>query len=207
MRFFATNRHNGKRYPAEGQHWPEHGWHIKIFDFAPDTWGRAESGIGPGPVIAQGWQKQIEQQGFQIPPLKEPENVRNQMLQKLAGSFQKPADPAAPPPAPPATESRIDWGKRLKALRIRRGELAESITRSLLEDCVPGGSAKGERHDTSGLDKKELAMGRKVEREHTKGAPNSAHAAEEIAIDHLTEPGHRKYYTKLLKAGLADELK
>lgn len=33
------------------------------------------------------------------------------------------------------TENKIDWGKRLKALRIRRGELSESIVSSLLEDC------------------------------------------------------------------------
>jgi hypothetical protein len=103
---------------------------------------------------------------------------------------------------------KIDWGKRLVALRKRRGESqATTIVANLLEDCVPGGSAKGDRHDTSGLDKKELAMGRKVEREHTKGAPKAKRAAEEIAIDHLSEPGHRNYYSRLMKSGLADELK
>jgi len=52
-------------------------------------------------------------------------------------------------------------------------------------------------------------MGKKVEREHTKGAPNAAKAAEEIAIDHLAEPGkkHKKYYTNVKKCGLANDLK
>lgn len=238
MRFFVTNRHNGKRYPAEGQHWPEHGWYIKIYDFDPNAWGRAEDGIGPGPVMEQGWKPEMERLGYDFPPLTQPVNVRDQEMKRLAGSLiGKPAAlapcplckgagstsgvqcpmcrgrgtaPDAPPasPAPPATESKIDWSKRLAALRKRRGEpVAESIVTRLLEDCVPGGSAKGERHDTRGIDPKELAKGRKVEREHTKGAPDAKRAAEEIAIDHLSEPGHRNYYSRLAKSGLADELK
>lgn len=84
---------------------------------------------------------------------------------------------------------------------------AINIIFELLEDCVPGGSPEGERHDKRGLDPVQLAMGKKVEREHTKGSPNATKAAEEIAIDHLVEPGHEKYYSKLKKSGLASELK
>ena len=50
---------------------------------------------------------------------------------------------------------------------------------------------------------KELAMGRKVEKEHT----DDPKKAEKIAKDHLKEPGHNRYYTRLKKCGLADELK
>lgn len=84
---------------------------------------------------------------------------------------------------------------------------AESVVSKLLEDDIPGGSPEGERHDKRGIDPVQLAMGRKVEREHTRGAPNAGKAAEEIAIDHLAEPGHKKYYSRLAKAGLAHELK
>jgi hypothetical protein len=86
---------------------------------------------------------------------------------------------------------------------------AESVVSKLLEDDIPGGSPEGDRHDKRGIDPVQLAMGKKVEREHTKGAPNAAKAAEEIAIDHLAEPGakHKKYYTTLKKCGLANELK
>lgn len=67
-------------------------------------------------------------------------------------------------------------------------------------------------HCSGDVDKKQLAMGRKVEREHT----DSPKRAERIAIDHLTEPDveggpkpgpkHKKYYTVLKKSGLANEL-
>jgi hypothetical protein len=142
MRFFVTNRHNGKRYPAEGQHWPEHGWSVKIFDFSPGTWGRAETGIGDGPVIDQGFQTELTKRGWTFPELKEPENVRDQMIQKLAATFQKPSAPPAPQ-APPATEGRIDWGKRLKALRIRRGELSEAVVTETLPKTVRGSGGFG----------------------------------------------------------------
>lgn len=48
---------------------------------------------------------------------------------------------------------------------------------------------------------KEIAMGTKVEMEHTK----SKEKAEKIAKEHLAE--HPDYYSRLKKAGLADELK
>ena len=235
MRFHVTNRHNGQRYKADGDHWPGQGWYIRVYDFDQNAWGRARSGTGPGPVMTQGWQKDIERQGYEVPVLAPPVDIRKQEMNRLAQSFGHSPCPIckgagniggtpcpschgrgtapAPTPAaqdapPPTTEGKIDWGKRLAALRKRRGESkATVLIATLLEDCVPGGSAKGERHDTSGLDKKELAMGRKVEREHTKGAPHAKRAAEEIAIDHLSEPGHKKYYSRLMKSGLADELK
>ena len=66
------------------------------------------------------------------------------------------------------------------------------------EDIMPGG--KGDNKSPKNVDPKELAMGIKVEMEHTKNAK----LAKEIAMDHLTEDSH--YYSKLKKAGLADEL-
>lgn len=65
------------------------------------------------------------------------------------------------------------------------------------EDMLPGG--KGDVPPTN-VDPVELAMGIKVEMEHTKDVK----MAKEIAQDHLSEDPH--YYTKLKHSGLADEL-
>lgn len=65
------------------------------------------------------------------------------------------------------------------------------------EDVLPGG--KGDV-PPSNIDPAELAMGIKVEMEHTK----DGNMAKEIAQDHLAEDPH--YYTKLNQSGLADEL-
>lgn len=68
----------------------------------------------------------------------------------------------------------------------------------LSEDLLPGG--KGDNRPNTDFDPTELSMGITVEMEHC----NDAKIAEEISKDHLTEDPH--YYTKLKKAGLADEL-
>lgn|SRR5574337_492585 len=170
MNFVAINRYNNRRYQVNAQHWPEHGWHFQILE--PGAWGRSPTGIGDGPVIDQGFQKQLEQRGWtftpaepitpenavnKVGPLPEPENIRDRAMKDLAARFK------------PKTESR-----------------ASQIVSALLD----------------GIDPTELAMGRKVEREHTA----SPRRAEAIAKDHLEEPGHRRYYTRLKKAGLANEL-
>ncbi len=67
------------------------------------------------------------------------------------------------------------------------------------EDVLSGG--KGDKTTSKDLNQKELAMGIKVEKEHSK----SEKVAKEIATDHLTEDPY--YYSKLKKADLADELK
>ena len=90
MRFFVTNQANNKKYPAEGQFYPEHGWHTQIFDFDPNAWGRARSGIGDGPVIDQGWKKDLEQRYWVFPEMKKPENIRNREIQRLAAGLTKP---------------------------------------------------------------------------------------------------------------------
>lgn len=66
------------------------------------------------------------------------------------------------------------------------------------EDMLPGG--KADKKTPKDFDAKELAMGVKVEMEHTK----EEKLAKEIAMDHLAEDPH--YYSKLKSAGLADEL-
>lgn len=137
MRVVVTNRHNGKQYQAEVEHWPEHGWHVRILDLDKNAWGRARSGIGPGPVTDQGWKEELEQRGYDFPPLTQPENIRDKELTRLAATFQPKAPPApeTPPatPQPPTTEGKIDWSKRLAALRKRRGEsIAESVVSQLL---------------------------------------------------------------------------
>lgn len=59
----------------------------------------------------------------------------------------------------------------------------------------------GDTTASSDVDPIELSMGIQVEAEHT----NDVNIATEIALDHLTENPH--YYTKLIQAGLTDELK
>lgn len=61
-------------------------------------------------------------------------------------------------------------------------------------DALKGG--KGDGTKNSDFPKKQIRMGTKIEREHTK----SNKIASEIARDHLSED--RQYYTKLKKAGL-----
>lgn len=95
-RIQVTNRHNGQKYPAEGNHWPEHGWSFQIFDFSPNTWGRATSGVGDGPVIDQGFQKALEQRGWVFPPIEPPVDVRDQMMKKLAGDMFARENPPNP---------------------------------------------------------------------------------------------------------------
>jgi len=65
------------------------------------------------------------------------------------------------------------------------------------EDSVSGG--KGDKTDPKSVCPKELAVGIKVEREHT----DSDEKAEEISIDHLTE--NPKYYSELVASGIVDE--
>lgn len=67
------------------------------------------------------------------------------------------------------------------------------------EFTIPGG--KGNDLKASEVDPEQMEKGEKVEKEHTK----DINARREIASDHVAEDP--KYYDKLQKAGLADELK
>lgn len=60
---------------------------------------------------------------------------------------------------------------------------------------------KGDSASPENIDPNQLSIGIQVEMEHT----NDPNIAKEIATDHLTEDP--EYYTKLIKAGLADEFK
>lgn len=84
--------------------------------------------------------------------------------------------------------------KGKKGFRLPMLKTAESECK----DQLPGG--KGDGKDDDDFPKKELAKGKKVEKEHTK----SKKKASEIAHDHLSED--KKYYSKLQEIGLADEL-
>ncbi len=77
--------------------------------------------------------------------------------------------------------------------------MLRAINQLLEKDRIPGGKGDGLR--TSDVNQQELAMGIKVEMEHT----SSRAIATEIALDHLSEDPH--YYRRLRGAGLADELK
>jgi hypothetical protein len=97
MKFHVTNQHNGRKYAAQGQLWPAYGWHIQVLDLSPNAWGRATSGVGEGPVIDQGWQKDLEARGWAIPPLTPPKDVRGQEMDRLAKSLGGHAAPQEPP--------------------------------------------------------------------------------------------------------------
>ena len=77
-------------------------------------------------------------------------------------------------------------------------QIIESVRRGQKFNRIPGGKGVGRCPDD--FDPKELAMGIKVEAEHAK----SRKIATEIAMDHLSE--NPRYYSKLKKSGLADEL-
>jgi hypothetical protein len=61
-------------------------------------------------------------------------------------------------------------------------------------EMIPGGRATG--RDWRSFDQRQLALGIRVELEHTR----DWRLAREIAMDHLTE--YPDYYTRLLRAGL-----
>jgi hypothetical protein len=84
-------------------------------------------------------------------------------------------------------------------MKITKALCEELINKFVNEDSLPGG--KGDNKKDSDFDPKEVAMGKKVESEHTKNKK----VADEITHDHLSE--NPRYYSKLKKAGLADELK
>jgi len=74
---------------------------------------------------------------------------------------------------------------------LAREPLEGKYPRAVKEDRIPGGRA--DKREPKDFDPKQLAMGIKVEREHT----NSDVLAREIAMDHLTE--NPRYYTALAK--------
>lgn len=76
--------------------------------------------------------------------------------------------------------------------KIIERAVRESINR------IVGGEGDGLTPDD--VDPRQLRLGTEVEREHT----DDPEEAEEIAIDHYAED--KKYYDKLAKCGLADEL-
>jgi len=65
------------------------------------------------------------------------------------------------------------------------------------KDELKGG--KGDNLSEKDVCPKQLAIGKKVEKEHT----SDNKIAKEIALDHLAED--KKYYTKLIEKGLVDE--
>lgn len=71
-------------------------------------------------------------------------------------------------------------------------------TLGVSEQKIKGG--KGDNLKASDADPEQMEKGEKVEKEHS---PKTS-VARDIAADHVAE--HPKYYTKLKKAGLADEL-
>lgn len=91
MNVKVTNRHNQQQYSAIADYWgKELGWSFKIIDTRPNTWGRSLRGTGVGPVIDQGFQKELEQRGWVFPALQPPEDVRDKEMARLAASFKKP---------------------------------------------------------------------------------------------------------------------
>lgn len=81
---------------------------------------------------------------------------------------------------------KIDWGKRVRAMRKRRGEpaadesRAEYIVATLLDHC---GDCPEDR---------ELAIGTELEKEHFRGGKPKDTTPREVAATHLGENPH--YY-------------
>lgn len=78
--------------------------------------------------------------------------------------------------------------------RISKGLGAPIAGKTGYVDLIPGGRASGRK--PSDFDQRQLAMGIRVELEHTR----DWRLAREIAMDHLTE--YPDYYTRLLAAKL-----
>lgn len=81
---------------------------------------------------------------------------------------------------------------------------ARALISEILDNAACARSAIGRRGlalSPADVDQDELKAGLKVEMEHTRGRK----VAERVALDHLAEDP--KYYSKLKRAGLADELK
>lgn len=95
-----------------------------------------------------------------------------------------------------------DSGKTFKKLKDESMEYKDFFSEFETETDKPSNELKGGVGDStapSDVNTAELAIGTQVEMEHT----NDTNVATEIALDHLTEDP--KYYTKLVKAGLAKE--
>lgn len=93
----------------------------------------------------------------------------------------------------PKTKAKY-WACKTWEKNKKVSDVVESTVNLFIQerkDLVPGG--KGDKLDEKDVDQHELAMGIKVELEHTK----SKALAKEIALDHLKEDP--KYYTKLRK--------
>lgn len=89
-------------------------------------------------------------------------------------------------------------GYLLRQLGLKESKNGLSSKFNPNKNLLKGG--KGDGKTPEDFDSKQLEMGYKVEREHSKTPQHRM----EIAMDHLTE--HPKYYNTLKKAGLADEL-
>jgi tRNA nucleotidyltransferase (CCA-adding enzyme) len=95
-------------------------------------------------------------------------------------------------------EPNITVDQRRQARSQAVAQVLRDVKGNLKEDKLPGG--KGDKKSKDDFDPEQVSMGLKVELEHT----DSKEVALEIVLDHLTEDPN--YYSKLKRAGLADEL-
>lgn len=133
MNFLVTNQLNQRQYPAEGQFWPEYGWHVQIHDLSPNAWGRARSGIGDGSVIDQGWQKDLERRNWVFPELQAPENVRAKELGRLAaGLLKSKQENLVDLLVPPLDErSQLEIGTEIEREHFRNGKPKDKTPRAV----------------------------------------------------------------------------
>ncbi len=83
--------------------------------------------------------------------------------------------------------------------RIFDGLLSYEVAKNKINESERLVGGVGDYKDDDEFDEKELMVGIEVEKEHT----DNIEIAKEIAKDHLAEDP--QYYSKLIKAGLADE--
>lgn len=121
---------------------------------------------------------------------------------EMAGAMAPPigGEPSTEAPEAGAEEPPVDAGTFPAPEGPPEEEEMEATAaarmRKIAEDMIPGGKADKK---TSGFDPKQLAMGKKVEMEHT----DDPRKAEEVARDHLTE--FSDYYSRLKKMEAAAE--
>jgi len=110
--------------------------------------------------------------------------------------IDKPKEPKAPRVEPTAIQAPVK--KQEPVLEPEMEENIKLIKKLLEVNKIKGG--KGDKLKPEDVDQEELAVGKKVEKEHV---GNDMEAAEEITLDHLAEKPD--YYKKAIKSKLVDE--
>ena len=92
----------------------------------------------------------------------------------------------------PSDESFHRWAEE-RGHDVERAEEMAYRLASIASSILNHGKAKQEGTTEKDVDQEQLRMGIEVEKEHT----NDEDVARRVALDHLSEPGQSRYYSKL----------